>query len=168
MKSYSKCPPEVHDRVAALVKKFHTHLGPLTIELLFISSDEDGPALKHNGYAAAAVVRSLPQKQRAAGRGDAEILIDEEGYDKMSAEEQDALLDHELYHITPTGKVDPDGRPKLKMKKHDRQFGWFDEIARRHGIHSGEVQQAKRLITEAARDYFSFMDDIPLGKRNAA
>ena len=35
------------------------------------------------------------------------------------------------------------------VRKHDHQFGWFDCVARRHGAHSIEVQQAQQLTAMA-------------------
>jgi hypothetical protein len=40
------------------------------------------------------------------------------------------------------------------MKLHDREFGWFDAIAARHGAASCEVQQVTKLVEEAAQIYF--------------
>jgi hypothetical protein len=40
------------------------------------------------------------------------------------------------------------------MRKHDRQFGFFDLMAKRWGPDSHEVMQAKQLIDEAGSVYF--------------
>lgn len=165
MKTYETCPKHVADRVAAMIKKFHPDLlkCKVKVDLLFVSTDADGPALTLHGYACAAVVRKLGSKDRAAGRGDAEIVIDKEGYMTMGDPERDALLDHELYHLVVAldrdkrPKADGEGRPVLKLRKHDREFGWFDEIARRHGEHSGEIQQARALLSNGGGQlYFNF------------
>jgi hypothetical protein len=34
------------------------------------------------------------------------------------------------------------GRPKLGIRLHDHQVGWFDSIVERHGIHAIEGKQA--------------------------
>ncbi|RRJ96795.1 hypothetical protein Ga0100231_023795 [Opitutaceae bacterium TAV4] len=164
MKTYTTAPEETHERVAELIRRFYPELEKhkVRICLLMVASDKEGPALKHQGYPAAAVVRAVPQKDRAKdGAADVEITIDARGYEAMDSEERNGLLDHELYHIEvqySDGGVKLDGqhRPVVKMKKHDRQFGWFDEIARRHGEHSGEVQQARELVEETGQLYLDF------------
>ncbi len=165
MKTYSKCPDAVATRAAALIKKFPPDLGivGLTIDFISVVNSEDGePALMLNGYPCAAVVKIIGPKERAIGRGDAEIVIDEEGWMNMEDETKDALLDHELYHLEVAKnkhgkpKKDQYGRPQLKMRKHDRQLGWFDEIAKRHGSASIECQQATRLFLGGKQLYFSF------------
>jgi hypothetical protein len=165
MKTYTKCDAEVTARVKRLIKEFHSDLSAneVRVECLFIaSSDPDGAALKHQGYPAAAVVRVLDSKARTAGRGDAEIVIDEKGYIDMTPEKRDALIDHELYHIEVKKNrygrtmTDENKRPKLKLKLHDRQYGWFDEIAKRHGAASGEIMQATHLFLSGRQTYFEF------------
>lgn len=154
MKTYDPAPQEVHDRVANLVKRYHLELQEVSIrvDLLMASTDsEEGAAVTHGGYPALAVVKILGPKERAMGRGDAEIVI-----------ERDALLDHELYHLevkldrNGRYKLDDHMRPCLKMRKHDFNVGWFHEIARRHGTASVEVQQAVALQEEHEQLYFSF------------
>ena len=165
MKTYETCPKHVADRVAAMIKKFHPDLlkCEVKVDLLFVSTDGEGPALTLHGYACAAVVRKLGPKDRVSRGCDAEIVIDEEGYTTMSDKERDALLDHELYHLVVAKdkdkrpKADGAGRPVLKIRKHDREFGWFDEIARRHGEHSLEIKQARGLLTTGGGQlYFNF------------
>lgn len=167
MKSYHPCPATVRDRVDAMIAKFHPELksARVKIDLVFVfDEDEDGdhPALTLHGYPCLAVVRKLGVKDRAMGRGDAEIVIDEHRYIELTAKQQDALLDHELYHLVVVldgtkPKRDAAARPVLRIRKHDRQFGWFDAIASRHGENSIEIQQARQLISSAQQTYFSFM-----------
>ena len=64
--------------------------------------------------------------------------------------------DNEKLFVHIAKVLDECARPKLKLKKHDRQFGWFDKIAERHGHASGEVRQALKLFTEARQLYFDF------------
>ena len=57
-----------------------------------------------------------------------------------------AVTEDEL-QVSDLGNVRRDDidRPLLRIRKHDHQFGWFDAVARRHGKHSIEVQQAHQL-----------------------
>ena len=168
MTTYTPAPEEVHARCVALIKRFHPDLVSVGIRLdiLFAQTDaEDGHSVKLNGYPCQAVVSILGPKERAKEQGDAQIIIDEENYHDLTEEEQDALLDHELYHLEVVKdqhgrpKRDPYGRPKLKMRLHDVQFGWFEEIARRHKQASGEVKQATQLYGLHRQTYFDFVDD---------
>lgn len=165
MKTYSKAPAEVAKRAASIIKKYHPDLENVGIRIDFISvaNDEEGePALTLNRYPCAAVVKIIGAKERAIGRGDAEIVIDEATYTEMKDESKDALLDHELYHLEIVRnkhgipKKDCNGRPKLTSKLHDRQYGWFDEIAKRHGSASLECQQSTRLFLAGKQVYFEF------------
>jgi Putative phage metallopeptidase len=113
------------------------------------------------------VVRIPPLKDRALGIADAQIVIDRAGWLALSQRQRDALVDHELTHLTrkidkETGEmlVDILDRPKLVMRKHDHQHGWFDEIAQRHGEASPEVRQARRLIESSGQLYFDFEPTI--------
>lgn len=165
MKIYAKMPDETTDRVKHLLKIFHPELveAGVRIDLLSVATDGDGDALKLHGYACDAVVRATNVKERTKGAGDVEIVFDEASYLAMTDAEKDALVDHELEHIelkhdkkTGAIKLDCRGRPKIGMKKHDAQFGWFTPIAERHGEASGEIQQARKLFALGEQIFFPF------------
>jgi hypothetical protein len=68
-----------------------------------------------------------------------------------------AVIDHELTHLVlkkskKTGAVERDDldRPKLKMREHDYEFGWFAETAQRFGEDSFEFSQARELLASAS------------------
>ncbi len=165
MKSYTVCPKSITERTVALLKKYwplHHKLG-LTVDHLFVSHDGDGPALKLGGYACAGIIRKTSVKERAAGRADAEMVLDEERFTTMTPRQQEALLHHELNHLVVAldgkgkPKVDATGRPVLKIRLHDQQFGWFDDTARLYGEDSFEVRQARGLLSApAGQIYFEF------------
>ena len=113
-------------------------------------------------------MKSVGLKDRAKGQGDAEIIIDEIWWQDASEQAREALIDHELYHLevktdknNHPAKDDLD-RPKLLMRKHDYQFGWFNAIASRHAEHSVEVYQATNLFDEAGQTYFKFALEKPV------
>jgi hypothetical protein len=142
-KIYSAAPSGVAERVAHLIKLFHPDLkdAGVKIDLLSVSDDdlECEDALKVRGYPAYACIRAIEIKGRTMGRGDAEIVIDESKWMRLSDATRDAILDHELEHIelqiTKKGRVKLDcaGRPKIKMRLHDVLYGHFISIAERHG-----------------------------------
>jgi len=173
MKIYAKCSAEVLAKVSAMIEKFHPTLSGVGIKIACLSvanTDEDEPALLLHGYPCAAVVRLLGAKDRVRGIGDAEIVFDEAVFNDMEEAEQNALIDHELCHLDvkrkpKTGKpiFDCYKRPALTMKLHDRQFGWFDEVAKRHGSASLECKQAMGLVLSGKQVYFNFDLKTKLG-----
>lgn len=168
MKTYTQCPPDVAELAASLIKKHRRDLkkAGVTIDFLFVASDSEGPALTLHGYACAAVVRKLSAKDRAAGRADAEIVIDHAQWCDLLPDTRKALMHHEIHHLELKldGKarvaMDTASRPVLKLRKHDHQFGWFKEIAALYGRASIEVQQAEQLIDAGRQSYFAFVHDL--------
>lgn len=167
-KTFEPAPPTVKARANALIER---HAGlhdlwkcELRIDYLFATNDT-GDAVSHRGYPALAVVRIVNLKDRTKGMGDAEITIDAAKYIKMTERQQDALLHHELHHLIIVGddegkvKLDDQGRPKLKMRKHDYDFGWFTDIAELYGLDSPEVTQAKIIWDDAHQSLFPFLAD---------
>jgi len=144
------------EQLAEVLEKYHPQLhdAELIVDVLvaFATKNEHGeprgPALSHGGYPAIATVRINPLKQRVLGQGDALVTLDGDRWGDFSADEQRAILDHELTHLELVesedgGGVEGDdiGRPKLRIVKHDHQFGWFDAVVRRHGRNSVEWGQ---------------------------
>jgi hypothetical protein len=163
VKTYSQAP-DADSCIEKIRATYHQELRGVTVAALFVFDHESSvPVLKHQGYPAGAVVRITPLKDRALGIADAQIVIDRAGWLALSQRQRDALVDHELTHLTrkvdkETGEmlIDILDRPKLVMRKHDHQHGWFDEIAQRHGEASPEVRQARRLIESSGQLYFDF------------
>lgn len=116
------------------------------------AGDATGPALKVNGYEAIARIKILGLEDRVSYGFDAKMAIDSDKWDESSDEERAAVLDHELTHlelaVDDQGGVKRDdaGRPKLRMRKHDFQVGWFYNVAHRHGNASIEVRQCRQLL----------------------
>lgn len=139
---------------------FHRELCEIVATLSLVRvevCDKDGevsdePALKCQGAPAIAVVKINSLKDRVEGKADASIFFDGPRVDGMSDSEKKAVFDHELYHLV--AKRDKDGmperddlnRPKLKMRPHDFQVGWFHAVAERHGQNAAESQQLKALV----------------------
>jgi hypothetical protein len=148
----------------------------LKIDLLEVRPDYDEngdalrPAVTAGGYQALGVCRIINQRDRAKGNGDVEIAIDGDWWDNAEHEERCALMDHELNHIelvlTDGGELkrDVSERPKVKIRKHDRQFGWFDEVASRHGRHSIEHKQAASMLKPDAKQTYQLEFPILMEK----
>lgn len=154
-KTYEKAPATCRRLVDTLLHQYHGALAAfgLKVDCLLVKAPVDadghptGPALQSkSGYPAAASISIVKLKDRVKGHGDCEMLIDGDRYTKWDEAQLRALIDHELTHLEFTGNVDDIGRPKLRLRPHDVEYGWFDAVARRHGDHSFEVQQAKRFF----------------------
>jgi hypothetical protein len=164
MKTYSAASADLLKRIERMQAEHHPDLAKVTVGALFVFDDEKSESvLKHQGYPAAAVVRITPLKDRALGLADALIVVDRTHWQKLGPAQMNALIDHELEHLTTvldpdTGKPKFDGqnRPKLQMRQHDHQLGWFDAIARRHGEASPEICQARELLEQTKQLYFDF------------
>lgn len=173
MPRYEACDESVRSIVAQMLERYHQPLrdAEVRIDVLkaFALTDENGDsigcAIKHQGYQAAGVVRIINLKDRTKGLGDAEIVIDGDRWDEWSEDEKAALIDHEIEHLEL--RYDNDGllvrddlgRPKLRLRKHDHQFGWFDSIARRHGSASFEMQQYEQFRETHRQMWLPFADD---------
>lgn len=172
MPTYCKNHHTIDDAYAIIEELLPMYYGPLqdngvTFQVVaaFAKRDKNddpvGPALKLHGVPCAATVKVVPYKLRVLGQADVEIMIDSDKWDERTHESKRAIISHELFHVLPV--VDKDGvikrddcnRPKLRLRPHDREYGWFDVIAARHGIDSLEVQQARELISnDSTKVYF--------------
>ena len=148
MPTFQRAPQDVTELANGILCEFETHRPLLDakarIDLVFAYPDYDSKgqatndALKHHGRKALGVARRLGLKDRAMGRGDAEIVLDAEWWKEASEARRRALLDHELHHLEvrmESGVVVRDdlSRPKLLLRKHDVDIGWFALMAQRHG-----------------------------------
>lgn len=169
MKVYQEADDDVEKLIQRLVKAHHPDLvkahhpdlvkAGVTVAAVFVvdSDDPEKPVVMHHGSPALAVIGAVPAKYRALDCPDAVIEIDRTRYQKATPKRRESLIAHELHHLVAhTGAMDGADRPKLKMRKHDRQFGWFDAIAKRYGEDAWEVIQARQIVSEAGQIYFGF------------
>lgn len=181
--TYKRCDADVLGLAASILCEYESHKPLLDarvqIDLVFAMPelDEDGhpktDALKKNGVKALGITKKIGSKDRALGRGDAEIVLDHYWWTQTASEEmQKALLDHELHHIavvvsraTGRAKMDENGRPVIRLRHHDYDIGWFNIIAARHGEHSQERRQARQIADEAGQYYWPEMEMNAPGER---
>jgi hypothetical protein len=188
-KTFEKAPKVVTERLARVLKKYHSRLTPpmdpdkpngdaypIQIEAILAYAKRDkwgvitGDGITVRGRAALACVRITKLEERVAGRGDAIIWIDGDKYKAWSPVHFDAILDHELTHLELTDDVFPEyddaGRLRLRIRPHDFEVGWFAEVAERHGEHSAEAVQAATLVGQ--QYYFPGFEFVAAsGKRSA-
>jgi len=154
---------------AAILCEFATHKPLLDarvrVDCVFAYSDKDdrgvpkNNAITRRGQRALGQCRKIKLKDRVLGRADAEITLDGDWWIAANDDERRALLDHELHHISvevdSNGKAVTDDftRPKIIMRRHDFEFGWFAVIAQRHGKASQEVIQANQMM-DAGGQFF--------------
>lgn len=106
-KRYEVASTFVDNVIAQIREEFYNVLQGVTIDALFVFDDKKSePVLKHRGYPAAATVRIVSSRDRAAGMSDAQIVIDRATWQSLSGASQRAVIDHELYHLEPVFDAD--------------------------------------------------------------
>jgi hypothetical protein len=142
-------------------------LNLVRLDLVFALCDRDeetgnpiNVAITKNGFRCYGLTKCTNLKERVLGRGDAEIVLDGDWWETATAEQQEALLDHEMHHVAVKtdkhGNIQKDdiGRPLVKLRKHDIEVGWFSVIAARNGVHSQERIQAKIIMDNLGQYFF--------------
>ena len=163
-----------------LLCRFETHQplldAKVKIDFMFAIPELDektgkpkGDAIKKNGVKALGLCRIVSLKERAMGRADAEITLDQYWWESAIEPEQQALLDHELHHIglklehnMPV--LDDIGRPIIKLRTHDFEVGWFAVVAARHGNNSQERIQARKAMTNLGQYFWPDIFGEPLSQ----
>lgn len=163
MKVYSLAP-DVSPTIQNVIYEHHGELIGVRVNALFCFDEESSePVLTHQGYPAQAFIKVTALRDRTLGVADAVIVADRSTWLTLTQPQRNALIDHELTHLARVldkesgkPKFDALGRPKLRIRQHDHQFGWFDEVAQRHGDASPEIRQSKQLMAQAGQLYFEF------------
>lgn len=185
-KRFDKATGQLLGTIELVMQRFHSRLlEPTIAKSVAIDSlvvygprnkdgDQTGPAIQVHGRDAYACIRVSKLEERVAGRGDAIMWIDGDNWRSWPEETLIAIIDHELPHLElatepKTGEIQLDdaGHVKLKLRQHDFQVGWFDEVAERHALHSIEVMQATMLVG-SRQMYFPGFDVIPRSRKRRA
>lgn len=161
MATFRQADADCTAMIQELIQKYHTDLLEAGVRVgarfAYAAINEKtgeprGPALKFHGYAAAAIVRIISQKDRVSGMPDAMIDVDGRAWtDEWADERKQATIDHELLHLLVVkddeGNVTLDDchRPKLKMRLHDWELGGFADIAKRYKEQAIEVESARAM-----------------------
>lgn len=150
MPIYQKARQDVLDIRDEIIGLYHRQLTDAKVQVdvmvAFSTPKAKTPAVRLHGRPCYAIVRIISLKNRVAGLGDAEIVIDGDRWSELSIAKKRAIIDHELTHLALKYKndvyeIDDIGRPKLVIRPHDYDFGWFEDIVRRHGEQSVEWDQ---------------------------
>jgi hypothetical protein len=153
---FEKGDDELHASVMSVMEKFHVAMydaGVAITVLVAKSGERDKAALKFRGREAYGTIRITNLRDRALMLGDAIMTLNGDLLESWDDRRLRAVIDHELQHLElcvekKSGKVMEDdlSRPKLKIRQHDYEFGWFSIVAERWGGDSYEVEQAKMLV----------------------
>lgn len=163
--TYEKCPEAVHAILRRIINQHHPDLkeSGVRVDLLFAQSDKEGvSAVKLHGYPKAAKVRKTTLKERTLGHGDAEIIIDRDHWEKIGADTQNALIDHELEHLAVKRDqsnrlvCDDAERPVIGLRLHDWELGGFRSIVERHGPSAIEHNNAQAFFDQYGQMLFGF------------
>lgn len=162
---YDHCPAEVEEMLQSAMTKWHPELVEAKVEirplfaLAYSRSGEAIPAIKVRGHAVLAKIKITSLEDRVRGLGDATMLIDGARWERMGHNARLALLDHELEHLqVDEEKLDDAGRPKIKMKHHDWELAGFDDVMKRQGENSIELQNVALLKERFAQLLIPFPD----------
>lgn len=165
--TYSECPNTVIAIAKEIIQDHYPDLIEADVTVMYLfARNESGDALKHGGYPAAALVKLNNLRDRVAGLSDATIMIDEDRWKDWNEERRIAILDHELMHLevrrNDSGAIEYDdcNRPKIRLRKHDFNYGGFNAIVRRHGDSSVEVQSVREVLYTWSQGIFEFAKDI--------
>jgi len=184
-KTYTQCSPEIHKTARDIMHTHHPDLfaNEPSFLCIFVDAgiDEEGnpkPAIKHQGYPCAGIVKLTNAADRACGKPDFVIQLDHQVWSRTEEEGRTSLLDHEITHVEPDldeegeYQVHSDGRPRLKMRRHDIEIGIFHEVIERHGAAAIDAVQVMNVYhSESGQAVFAFMEDLKTAgkkKRKAA
>lgn len=91
------------------------------------------------------------------------LKIDADQWKALTDAQRAALVDHELTHLElkkdgdGVTKTDDFDRPKLMIKRHDVEIGWFGDVVRRHERDALEYQALDSLNRSVAQMQLPFM-----------
>lgn len=160
MSTFRLPAPEHLDVLAEVMASIHPDLArnDVTVGLIVAHAkcDKDGeptgPALKLHGVACFATIRVTKLCERIKGLEDVQVRVDGDVWMTHTPEMRRAILDHELEHLIiladeKTGIVETDdaNRPKLKLRGHDWDGGFFYSCVERHGADAIESIQYGNL-----------------------
>lgn len=174
MAIFEKAKNEVGQLIARVMEQYHgeLHEAGVTLDVLMASpttnknGEATGPPLKRNGYPCAAIIKIVGLPDRTAGLGDAMLKIDADEWEKLNDKQRAALVDHELTHLIVktdkdgNTKTDDLGRPKLQIRRHDREVSWFDEVVRRHERDAMEYAAFDSICKQIAQMELPFMRQV--------
>ena len=181
MATYGVAGQKVREICDQVIERFHPDLAEskARIGLLqaYPSVDRNGdsprPAMVTKGCRILARIKINSEEARCAGSPDATLTIDAAYWKELDEADdpeegrrkQEALLDHELYHLINRKKdgefvLDDQRRPKLASRPHDWEVTGFRVVAERHRQFAPEVIIARQFHDDFGNLLFSFAEDL--------
>lgn len=155
MATFREADAAVQKLVTQTMDRLHPKLKEAGVTVTVLTSHGgDGPALQAKGQQLAFVVKVTSHKERVAGMSDVLITLDGDRWPDWSEKTQVSIIDHCLTAIVlrymPTGEIKTDdcGRPKLKVKPHDMEFGVYYEVMQRHGEDALDTKLVAKLCED--------------------
>ncbi len=152
---YKRADADVLSVVAVVIEAHHKHLADAGVVVDVIMADggmdklnRRKVALRRRGFPCAGLVTVTNQKQRTAGMRDALIFLDLAAWERLSPRSREALVDHELMHLSVSGDNDACGRPVLSLIPHDWEIGGFSLNIERYQRNSLEAQMLAHVMSQ--------------------
>lgn len=177
MPIYSPAPKAVFGLATDLMERKFPELveHEVTLAILMAHPAKRGQAaLKLHGTPAEAIIKVTGYEERAKGGRDSGLRIDSRVWERLSDDEREALLFHELHHLVlvrdKQGYVKSDdlGRPRLKCRPHDLEIGVFRRVYDEYGKASPEhrMRQAyEQLFEQQLLPFEKAEDEAPTRRR---
>lgn len=116
------------------------------------ASNPEKPPLLRNGYPVTGDIKIVSYEDRVQGKPDATLKLEGQNWANVDEESKAGEVDHQLERLmvlrdknTKAIKTDDFGRPKLRLRPHDREVGVFDAVVRRHGRNAPEARAVEEL-----------------------
>lgn len=135
--TYEQAPQSVVNLVEAIINEFHPELSGVDIGVLF--KDE---ATKKGGKLVLGQARKAPPILKAYEYLHFLIILAKDQWDRMTAPQRRALIDHELCHCLYDYE-----REQASIRPHDIEE--FNEIIDRHGLWTSDLVSAAPKFEEA-------------------
>ncbi len=140
----------------------------VTVTLMF-AANADGAAIKHHGVPELAKIKVNSLSDRAEGKADATLTVDQDKWDERTDRQHEAILAHELTHLVVKRdkdgvvKVDDCGRPKLGTIPDDWTINGFYSNVQRYGADAPERETLEAVCREwKQRKLWDFADLDPV------
>lgn len=151
MAKFKKARPEVEELARRLIGEHHSHL----IEARFAYLEREGEWTS-KGDVKLGEARKVTPQMKALVDADFVITINGDAWTKLTPEQREALIDHELSHCS-RGEDDKHGNPRWEIDKHDVEE--FSAVIRRHGLWKPELVQFGKQVAVQERIFEDEKDE---------
>ncbi len=181
--TFTAASSKIHEQVRTVIDRWHPDLAEAKVKIGIVMAfgkvndkgEYMGPPMARKGFRILGKIKINGQADRVDGKPDATLTLDGDHWEDLDSTgltaDQEALIDHELYHLIvlrePSvnerpGEVKRDihNRPELKSRPHDYELTGFIAVIERNGVASVEVQEVKHWHDAHGNLVFSFANDL--------